>query len=203
MHEILQCQEECIRSRPGYHTTAGKGNYCGYDKVPDNAMPQLIMFARKSLSRAEWWYSNIEKQTLRILQGVEKFQHYCFAHEVKVITDHKPLIVIMDKDVAILSQYWQWIILCIHQYRIHILYKPGPKLYIADWLSHHNHEENKDRDTTVDLPVCTPVRHTRSNNQGCTPTRPRCIYHTWLATQKRRCATRHTKILAHQNNNTF
>ena len=25
-----------------------------------------------------------------------------------------------------------------------ILYKPGPKISIADWLSHHNHKENKD-----------------------------------------------------------
>ena len=32
----------------------------------------------------------------------------------------------------------------IHQYRVQILYKPGPKILIVDWLSHHNHRENKD-----------------------------------------------------------
>ena len=31
-----------------------------------------------------------------------------------------------------------------HQYRVKILYKPGPKIFITDWLSHHNHKENKD-----------------------------------------------------------
>ena len=38
----------------------------------------------------------------------------------------------------------QWILLKIHQYRVQIFYKPGPKIFIADWLSCHNHEENKD-----------------------------------------------------------
>ena len=27
---------------------------------------------------------------------------------------------------------------------VQILYVPGPKIFIADWLSHHNHKENKD-----------------------------------------------------------
>ena len=26
-----------------------------------------------------------------------------------------------------------------------ILYKPGPEIFIADCLSHHNHKENKDK----------------------------------------------------------
>ena len=43
-----------------------------------------------------------------------------------------------------LSQWIQQILLKIHQYRVHILYKPGPETFIADWLSHHNHKENKD-----------------------------------------------------------
>ena len=49
-----------------------------------------------------------------------------------------------------------------------ILYKPSLELFTADWLSQHNHKENKDRDTrlsinisaietAVDLPVCTSI----------------------------------------------
>ena len=34
----------------------------------------------------------------------------------------------------------------MHQYTVHILYKNGPDLYIADWLSHHNHTESKDQE---------------------------------------------------------
>ena len=46
--------------------------------------------------------------------------------------------------MAILSQHIQQTLLKINQYRVQILYKPGPKTFIADWLSSHNHEENKD-----------------------------------------------------------
>ena len=46
--------------------------------------------------------------------------------------------------MAMLSQHIQHILLKIHQYRVCILYKPGPQIFIADWLSHHNHKEEKD-----------------------------------------------------------
>ena len=39
-------------------------------------------------------------KVLGILYGLE---NYCFAHEVSVITDHKPLLEISKKDVASLS----------------------------------------------------------------------------------------------------
>ena len=32
----------------------------------------------------------------------------------------------------------------IHQYSIQILYRLGPKIFIADWLPCHNYKENKD-----------------------------------------------------------
>ena len=34
----------------------------------------------------------------------------------------------------------------IHQYQINIIYKLGPDLYIADWLSRQNQIENKDEE---------------------------------------------------------
>ena len=86
---------------------------CGYGKVPENKILHPFTFANKSLSSVEWWYSNIERQALRILHGLENFHHYCFAHEVHVITDHKQLVAIMD--VEMLSQHLQHIILYIHQ----------------------------------------------------------------------------------------
>ena len=49
-------------------------------------------------------YSNIEREVLGILHGLEKFHHYCFTCEVSVITDHKPMVAIFKKNVASLSQ---------------------------------------------------------------------------------------------------
>ena len=51
----------------------------------------------------------------------------------------------VKKDMATLWQCIQYIMLKIHQYRVQILYKPGPEIFIADWLSRNNHVEGKDK----------------------------------------------------------
>ena len=91
-----------------------------------------------------------------ILHGLEKFHYYCFARNVNVITNHKPLVTIFKKDIANLSQRIQYILLSIHQYRVRILYKPGPEIFIADWLSQHKNKANRDEaihgmDISVDM----------------------------------------------------
>ena len=57
-------------------------------------------------------------------------------------------MAIIGKDVAILFQSLWCIMLCIHQYRVHIVYKPGPNLYILDWLLQKNNMENRDEEIT-------------------------------------------------------
>ena len=74
------------------------------DITPDKTILKPIIFSSKSLNDAEQQYSNIEREALDILHGLEKFHHYCFAREVSIITDHKPLVPIFKKDVATLSQ---------------------------------------------------------------------------------------------------
>ena len=102
------------------------------------------------------------------MHGLEKFHHYCFVREVSIITDHKPLVAIFKKDVAILSQCIQHILIRIQQYWVRIIYKPGPELFIADWLSWHNHTENKDEEihdtrmdaiqTSTNVPECMSIQ---------------------------------------------
>ena len=123
----------------------------------------------KSLTSAECRCSNIEREALGILHSLKKFHHYCFARDVNVITDHKPLVAILKKDIVTLSQRIQQILLRIHQYRLRILYKSGPEIFIADWLSQHNHKKNKDEaikrmdvwvgalQTLMDVPECTLI----------------------------------------------
>ena len=118
---------------------------CPKDTAPDNTILCPIAFVSKSLTGAEQRYSNIECKALGILHGLERFHHYCFGSEVLVITDHKLLVSIFKKDVATLSQRNQHILLKIHQYRAQIIYKPGPDIFIADWLLRHNHAEGRDQ----------------------------------------------------------
>ena len=144
-----------------------KGTTCQKDIAPDNTILCPIMFASKSLIGAEHRYSNIEREALGILHGLKIFHHYCFAREVLIITDHKPLVAIFKKDMAMLSQC---ILPKIHQYRVQIIYKPGPKIFIADWLSQHNHKEGKDKSirdmdiridaiqSVTDIPECISIK---------------------------------------------
>ena len=72
--------------------------------APGNNIFRPTASTCKSLFSAENRYSNIEREALGILYGLEKFHHYCFKREVSIITDHKPLVVIFKKDVATLLQ---------------------------------------------------------------------------------------------------
>ena len=80
---------------------------CHRNEVPDNSILRPIAFTSKSLTGTEKKYSNIEREALGILYGLEKFHHYCFVREVSVIMDHKPPIAIFIKDVATLSKRLQ------------------------------------------------------------------------------------------------
>ena len=86
-----------------------------------------------------------------------------------VITDLTPLVAIISEVVTMLSQWLQCIMPQIHQYRMHMIYKPSPDLCIIDWLCHNGHTENEDHKiagirmyvntiiTLVNIPVCTSI----------------------------------------------
>ena len=120
------------------------GTSCARDEAPDNSILRHTACMSKSLSSTEERYSNIERETLGRLYGLEKFHHYFFARRVSIITDNKLLVAIFKKDMVTLSQRLQGIILRIHQYRVRIIYKPGPDLFMTDWLPRQNHKENRD-----------------------------------------------------------
>ena len=57
----------------------------------------------------------------------------------------------------------------IHQYRVQIIYKPGPEIFIAVWLSRNNHIKGKDKpiynmdvgvdaiQSSIDMPECVSM----------------------------------------------
>ena len=57
----------------------------------------------------------------------------------------------------------QCILLKIHQYRVWFIHKPGPKIFIADWLSRHNHKEGKDK-TTKDMDTMIDAMQSMTDN---------------------------------------
>ena len=73
---------------------ARDGTKCSKDIVPAKSMLRPIESESKSLTSTERRYSNSEREALGILHGLERFCHHCFAREVSIITDHKPLVAI-------------------------------------------------------------------------------------------------------------
>ena len=80
------------------------------NEVPNNAALQKLAFACKSKKSAETHYSNIEREVLGRLHGLDKFNHHSFAHEVSVITNQKLLVALFKKDLANLPHRLQRIL---------------------------------------------------------------------------------------------
>ena len=112
------CMMFCDETKPLYleidafEVSLGAGllKIKGQDEVSDNTWLHLPGRAYEVLKED----TAILREALRILHGLENFHHYSFAREVSIITDHKPLAAIFKKDVATLSQRFQWILLRIH-----------------------------------------------------------------------------------------
>ena len=149
LHEILQWKRTIILRdwyigrRSCSQTSLGRNwMNCPKDTVPDKTILRPKAFISNSLSSTVT-IETIEMDVLGILHGLQQFHHYCFAWEIHIITDHKPLVSIFKEDIATFSQGFQYILVKIYQYKIYIIYKPAPDLYMTDCLSRQNHVGNK------------------------------------------------------------
>ena len=163
MYEVLWCIEALI-----------PGDRCLWyqpecQSVKDNVWHELLArwdswqhintpfsFTSKSLSNTKQWYSNIEWEALGIPHGLEKFHHYCFTKKVYIIIDQMLLAAMVSKGIVTLPQWATMHHASIQLYIVHILYKAVLVLYIAHWLSHHSHTENRDQEATgINMSICT------------------------------------------------
>ena len=63
-----------------------------------------ILFASKSLSDCETRYANIEREMLAVVFGYERFHAYVYGTRFTVESDHKPLEMIILKNLAAVPQ---------------------------------------------------------------------------------------------------
>jgi len=94
-----------------------------------------VAFASKALSETEYRYSNIEREMLGIVFGLERFHHYVFGRNVLVETDHKPLESIVQKNLHVAPPRLARMLLCVQRYHITVKYVPGKQMPLADALS--------------------------------------------------------------------
>nr|XP_022907482.1 uncharacterized protein K02A2.6-like [Onthophagus taurus] len=95
-----------------------------------------VAFASRALTEAERKYPQIEKEFLAIVFACIKFHQYIYGRQVEVISDHKPLEVIINQNIdKIKSIRIQRLRLKLLKYSITVKYVPGKELLIADYLS--------------------------------------------------------------------
>ena len=106
-----------------------------------------IAYASRLLSDTERRYAQIEKEMLAIVFGLEKFHHYVFGRDVNIITDHKPLVSICQKNLSKAPKRLQSLLLRAQSYNFKLQYKQGKLLPIADALSRNP--------VTTEMQTCT------------------------------------------------
>lgn len=97
-----------------------------------NSRWQPISYASRSLTAAEKRYSQMEREAMAVLFGLQKMHSYIYGRHVVVSTDHKPLLGVFSKNTP--SIRLERIALRCQDYDFTLTYEPGSE-NIADGLS--------------------------------------------------------------------
>ncbi|XP_061564077.1 uncharacterized protein K02A2.6-like [Cololabis saira] len=103
-----------------------------------NGTERPIGFVSRTLNSAERNYSQLDKEGLAVIFGVNRFHKYIFGRPFTIVTDHKPLLSLFDELKAvpqIVSPRIQRWAVTLMAYEYHIIYKAGKYHGNADALS--------------------------------------------------------------------
>ena len=81
-----------------------------------------VIYVSRTLTLVETGYSNIERELLSTVFGLERLHHYTFGSKVKVQTDHKPLIPIWRKSIVAANPQLQQLLLQLAKYDAELTY---------------------------------------------------------------------------------
>ncbi|MCG7877651.1 MAG: RNase H-like domain-containing protein, partial [Candidatus Thiodiazotropha endolucinida] len=110
---------------------------------------QPIAYASRALTKAQQNYAQIEKETLAITFGCNKFHQYVYGREIIVESDHLPLKSIFKKPLFKAPLRLQKLLLDLQKYDLKVTFKPGNSLYLADTLSRaYLNETNENLETS-------------------------------------------------------
>ena len=107
-----------------------------------NGLP--VAYASKALTDTQKSYAQIEKETLAVVFGCEKFHQYVFGRVFTVESDHKPLEAIFKKPLNQCPLRLQRMRIRLQPYSFKLIYKPGKELLLADALSRSYLNESED-----------------------------------------------------------
>lgn len=107
-----------------------------------------VSFVSRSLTNTEKQYPQIEKEFLAICFALEKFHQFIYGNNVKILTDHKPIVSIIQKDMHRVTPRLQRLKLRLLRYKLQVEYLPGSQMLIADLLSRSVANDLPDDDDT-------------------------------------------------------
>ena len=96
-----------------------------------------IAFVSRALTETEQAYAQIEKEMLAICFGAERLHTYLYGLKNGFIvqSDHKPLLSIFKKSLAVAPRRLQRMLLRLQRYDFQVQFKPGSEIIVADALS--------------------------------------------------------------------
>ena len=102
-----------------------------------------------SFTGLEKRYAQIEKKTLSIVFGVERFHEYLYGRRFIVINDHKPLKSIFNRSIISCPPRIQKFFLRLQKYDFELQYSPGKDMLVSDTLS-RSHLSRSESEFTED-----------------------------------------------------
>ena len=104
-------------------------------QVDATGKERIVAMASRSLTEPESRYSNIERECLPVMFGLEKFEFYLLERHTLVETDHSPLEQIFKKNIAEAPARLQRLLRQCLKFDIEVKYRRGENISVADALS--------------------------------------------------------------------
>ena len=104
---------------------------------------QVICYASRTLRDAEWRYAVIEKEALGIVWACKQFEEYLEGRHFTIITDHKPLLQLMLKEIP--NRRLVNFAMKLSHLVFTIKHRPGAMNPVADALSRYPIKEARGR----------------------------------------------------------
>lgn len=104
----------------------------------DEGQERPVAYGSRSLTTAERNYSQTDREALAVVFGLKKFHHYIYGRNIKIYTDHKPLLGLFDNKKPIPKMVSPRVLrwsLMLAAYHYQLLYRPGKQMGNADGLS--------------------------------------------------------------------
>jgi hypothetical protein len=94
-----------------------------------------LVFLSRKLTDTESRYSTFDREFLAAQAAIKHFRHFCEGRAFQLWTDHKPLVTALSHVSVPVSPRQQRHLTFILEFNVQLLYLPGLKNVIADFLS--------------------------------------------------------------------